>query len=93
MQSIVQDELEDRCFLCGSTTWLERHHCIGGSYRKLSDRYGLTVKLCHRCHNEPPIGVHFNKDAAMYLRQAAQKAFEKKYSHDEFLRVFGRNFL
>lgn len=93
MQSIVQNELDDRCFLCGSTTWLERHHCIVGSYRKLSDQYGLTVKLCHYCHNEPPLGAHFNRDTAEYLRKAAQRAFEKKYSHDEFIRVFGRNFL
>ena len=93
MQSIIQDELEDRCFLCGSPVRLERHHCIGGSYRKLSDRYGLVVKLCHSCHNEPPRGVHFNRDAADFLRKTAQEAFEAKYSHELFLQVFGRNFL
>ena len=91
MKSIVQNEHE--CFICGKKIGLERHHCIGGSNRKNSEKYGLTVYLCHFCHNEPPRGVHFNKDTADYIRQEAQKAFEKTHTREEFIKIFGRNFL
>lgn len=48
------------CYLCGKAANLECHHVFGGANRKASDRYGLTVRLCHKCHNEPPRGVHHN---------------------------------
>ena len=44
---------ERECFLCGrngADDPLDKHHIFGGAYRKKSERYGLTVYLCHdRC--------------------------------------------
>lgn len=93
MRSIIQTE--KRCYLCGSTVGLERHHCIHGSgWRQLADKYGLTVYLCGRCHRDGKVGVHGqNTEADMKLKRAAQRAFEKKWNHDIWMLQFKRNYL
>lgn len=91
MKSIIQTKRE--CFICGSTYCLERHHLLGGPNRKHSEKYGLTVDLCHEHHNEPPDGVHHNKENREWLCRIGQKAFEAIYGHDEFMRIFKRNYL
>lgn len=84
-----------RCFLCGSYNWIERHHIFGGANRKKSDKYGLVIDLCHYCHNEPPNGVHHNRQAMLELRQYGQrKAMEEQgWTTEDFIREFGRNYL
>lgn len=81
------------CFLCGSTQSLERHHIFGGANRKNSEKYGLVVYLCHWCHNEPPNGVHHNINTNNLLKRYGQKVFENGHSHEEFMRIFGKNYL
>lgn len=91
-RSIIQKERE--CFVCGSRIWLECHHILSGNpNRKLSEKYGLKVYLCHYCHNEPPNGVHFNKANRLKLQQIAQKAFINTYPELDFVRIFGKNYL
>lgn len=92
IRSIISDKR--RCFLCGSTMNLERHHCIHGhGWRPLADKYGLTVYLCARCHRDWQNGVHGqNKVADLYLKRVAQRAFEEKYGFAEWMKVFGRNY-
>lgn len=84
-----------KCFLCGSYNWIEAHHIFGGPNRKKSDKLGLVVDLCHYCHNEPPNGVHHNRQAMLELRQYGQrKAMEEQgWTTEEFIRQFGRNYL
>ncbi len=86
---------EDKCFLCGSRSWLETHHIFNGPNRKKSTEYGLVVKLCHFCHNEPPNGIHHNKERRQYLQDLAQRQAMKVYgwSVDDFRRIFGKNYL
>lgn len=92
MKSIMQDKEE--CYLCHTTYWLEEHHIFGGNpNRKKSEKYGLKVKLCHFCHNEPPNGVHFNQEKMLKLKQAGQRAFEEHYPDKDFLIEFGRNYI
>lgn len=93
MKSIISDE--ERCYLCGSTVGLERHHCIHGTGgRKLADKYGLTVMLCAKCHRDGATGVHGrNSEADRHLKKLAQKKFEEKHGHDKWMEVFGRNYL
>ena len=93
MNSIIQTE--HNCFLCGRADWLEKHHIFGASNRKNSEKYGLTVYLCHWCHNEPPDGVHFNAENMLALRKWAQKQAMENYGWDEaeFIRIFGRSYL
>ena len=90
--SILTDNY-DVCFLCGSYIWIERHHIYGAANRKISDKYGLWVPLCHYCHNEPPIGVHHNAERDETLKRTAQIMFERTHTHDEFMKLIGKNYL
>ena len=81
------------CFFCGRAYPLEKHHIFGGANRKKSEKYGLWVYLCHRCHNEPPDGVHFNKENMDKLRRIGQKAFMAAYPEKDFLKEFGKNYI
>ena len=38
-------------------------------------------------------GVHNDVALDVELKQTAQRAFEKKYSHELFMSVFGKNYL
>ena len=93
MKSIIQKE--KKCFICDTTNWLEVHHIFEGANRKLSEKYGLKVWLCHYDHNEPPNGVHHNKERMLELKQIGQKAFMKYYNKtaDEFRQIFGKSYV
>lgn len=91
-KSIMQSEKV--CYLSGRTDWLEKHHLYQGANRKLSEKYGLWVYLNHYWHNEPPNGVHFNKENMECLHKKGQEAFEKVHgTREDFMRIFGRNYL
>lgn len=96
--SIVQNKKE--CFLCGEKkeygyNRLELHHCFGGvANRKLSDKYGLVVWLCgETCHRNGPNAVHKNRESDLIIKRAAQRAFEKDHTREEFIRVFGKSYI
>ncbi len=88
--SIITSKM-DRCFICGAYG-VEIHHIMGGANRKNSTKYGLVVPLCRGCHTGDN-GVHMNKDRNDALKRIAQSRFEQKYSHDEWMSIFGRNYL
>lgn len=89
-KSILQKDR--RCFLCGRVTDLECHHVLGGPNRKWSEKYGLTVFLC-RDHHTGQHGIHYDRKAGDSLKRLAQIAFEARYSHDEWMEIFGKNYL
>lgn len=97
MESIIQTEKE--CFLCGkngATDPLECHHILFGSAnRKLSEKYGLTVWLCgDSCHRNGPLSVHRNREVADRVKAIAQSRWEFNYgTREDFIRLFGRNYL
>ena len=78
--------------MCGRRA-TEVHHVFGGANRKNSDEYGLIIGLCHDCHNEPPRGVHHNAETMQKLHEIGQRAFEAEHTHEEFMRIFGKNYL
>lgn len=84
-----------KCFLCGSHVWIESHHIFGGANRKKSDKLGLVVDLCHYCHNEPPNGVHHNREAMLEIRRYGQRKAmqEQGWTTEKFIKEFGRNYL
>lgn len=88
--SIVQADT-DYCYICGRYG-TEKHHIFGASNRKWSTKYGLIVGLCYN-HHRGNNGVHFNKELNMKLKQEGQRAFMEHYPQDDFLAVFGKNFL
>ena len=89
--SIVQKD-EIRCFVCGRMTGLECHHILGGPNRKWSEKYHLTVMLCHD-HHTGPAGAQYNRQLGDSLKRLAQIAFEARYSHDEWMQIFRKNYL
>jgi len=93
MKSIIQENKE--CYKCGSTNWLEEHHIFGGANRKISERNGLKIYLCHTHHNEPPTGIHFNKEFMEQMHKTGQRIWQEKYSKtkEDFIREFGKNYL
>ena len=65
---------------------------FGVGNRKLSDKYGLIVGLCYN-HHRGNEGVHFNRELDLELKRYAQEKFTEMYSQDEYLALFGRNYL
>ena len=62
---------------------------FGGANRKFSEKYGLKIHICgERCHRN-------GKDAVdMAIKAAGQKIFESECgSHDDFMRIFGKNYI
>ena len=74
---------------------LEKHHVFGGAYRSKSEKLGMTVHLCHNCHNEPPKGVHHNAEMNRQLKARAQRKAMEYYgwSVEDFINMFGKNYL
>ena len=38
-------------------------------------------------------GVHFDRELDLRLKRECQEEFEKRHSHEEFMAIFGRNYL
>lgn len=91
MDSILTNEV-NKCMICGKPreAW---HHVFGGPNRNASEKYGLKIPLCNQHHNMSDYSVHFNKELNLEAKRIAQEAFEMKYSHSEFMKVFGKNYI
>ena len=92
--SIMQTQ--KRCYITHSTVRLHQHHIFEGTAnRAKSEEYGCWVWLREDLHNMSDYGVHGkNGDALMLmLKQACQREFEKRYGHEKFMQVFGKNYL
>lgn len=100
-RSIIQDKNEHRCYLCKLFEEeyhfrmdLEEHHIFfGNPNRSLSERYGLKVYLCLNHHRIGREAVHRNRETDLMLKQIGQRAFEERYGHDQFVAVFGKNWI
>ena len=89
-KSIVQKD--ERCFFCGRTTDLQTHHIFPAANRKWSDKYGLTIRVCPECHIGKD-GVQYNRKKADSVKRLGQIAFEARHSHEEFMAIFGKNYI
>ena len=93
MKSILQDE--KKCFMCGATYALHKHHIFFGANRKNSEKYGLWVWLRWDYHiaDSPHATPHNDKPTDDWLKRMAQRRFEETHSRAEFMRIFGRSWL
>lgn len=100
-KSIMHNKQDRTCYLCmllrqdyDTRSGLQEHHAMPGTAnRKLSERYGLKVYLCLEHHTAGPFAVHNNARVQRLIQGNAQKVFEKKYSHEKWMEVFGRNYI
>jgi len=91
-RSILQDEKE--CFICKKPYGLHKHHVFGGANRKLSEKYGLWLWLCPYHHNMSDKGVHHDRELDLELKRYAQQRFEyERGTREDFIRIFGKNWL
>lgn len=100
-KSIMQDKRGGECYLCNMLLGIdtpaacrEEHHVMHGTAnRRLSEHYGLKVYLCPYHHRTGLEAVHMSPRTDLLLKQTAQRIFEKKYSHERWMEVFGKNYL
>lgn len=100
MKSIMQDKQAHTCYLCMmlhsdySEKQTQEHHVFfGTANRRLSEKYGLKVYLCLEHHETGRDAVHRNAETALLVKQAGQRAFEKRWPDLDFRKIFGKNFL
>lgn len=100
-KSIIQDKRGGECYLCNMLLGIdtpaacrEEHHVMHGTAnRKLSEHYGLKVYLCPYHHRNGPQAAHRCRQTDILIKQAAQRVFERKYSPEKWMEVFGKNYL
>lgn len=82
------------CYISSTKKDIHIHEVFyGTANRKKSIQHGCCVPLMASLHNMSDKGVHFNKTLDMRLKREMQRAFEKVYSHEEFMSVFHKNYL
>ena len=92
-ESVLSNERE--CLRCKTTQNLHVHHIFNGAYRKKSEKYGYWCYLCFECHVGSR-GVHTTIPGRHYwntLKGQCQEDFEKTHTREEFIKVFGQNYL
>lgn len=99
-KSIMQDQSCKQCFLCmlfdsdHREKPVHNHHIFyGNGRRQISEAYGFTVNLCINHHNAGKEAVHENINYDRILKQMCQQAYEMNHSHEEFMQIFGENFI
>ena len=87
--------MENKCYVCGTTYNLHRHHVFyGTSNRKNSEKYNMVVCLCAAHHNMSSTGVHSNKKLDLRLKKEYQLRWEKENGNrEDFMKIFGKNYL
>lgn len=91
-ESLLQTE--KKCYVTGSPVNLHKHHIYAGiGRRQKSEEWGCWVWLRADWHNMANYGVHFNKILDRELKAKCQVAFERKYGHEKFMEVFGKNYV
>ena len=82
------------CYICGRGGKLHKHHIFGGNpNRGHSEDCGLTVHLCPKCHTIGKEAVHKDAEIMEGLHKIGQAAFERNHTREEFVRIFGKNYL
>jgi len=89
-------EVPERCHRCGIEGQMAHHHLIPGKPgRQLSEKYGLVVPLCPRCHEFVHSGKVLGTKALHQMRRYGQMLCMEKqgWTEDQFREVFGKSYL
>lgn len=89
-KSIIPQDDERKCYLCGDWNATDTHHCIfGTANRRKADEDGLTVRLCATCHRR----LHDHGEGKVLLQQIAQHCWEAIYGdREDFIARFGKSY-
>lgn len=86
---------DEMCGYCKVRRASEIHHIIHGTSgnRALSEMYSKAclIPLCRECHHEVHHGIGENLD--LILKKQAQEDFEILYPNEDWVQIFGRNYL
>lgn len=85
--SIITNDLSV-CYICKRPKD-DLHEIYSGAYRKLSMVYGAVLPLCRECHCK----IHNDNDMALKYKKLYQTLFEQKYTRDDFIKIFKKNYL
>lgn len=87
--SIFTDDL-DTCMFCGRYA-TDLNEVFRGRNRLNSMRYGAVQPLCRNCHNK----ITYDNELENKWKIKGQKAVMKYYkmSKEEFIEIFGRNYI
>lgn len=88
------------CYLCArlnddySEKVTEEHHILFGSGRRgLAEAEGIKVDLCIDHHRTGQQAVHNCRETRELLCRIAQEEYEQTHTHDEWMRLAGKNYL
>lgn len=90
-KSIVISDM-DGCYLCGRPRECIHHIYTGTANRKISDKHGFILPLCHE-HHTGKDGIHFNREVDLRVRRACQRRYEETHSREDFIKLIGRSYL
>lgn len=100
-KSIMHNKEDKTCYLCmlmdgnyQKHSWLHEHHIFGGDpNRSHSEEYGLKIYLCVPHHQTGKFAVHRCQETQDLLHKIGQREFEERYSRQQFVDIFGKNYL
>jgi len=94
-KSIIPNN-DEYCYLCKRigiyTKATDEHHLVfGTANRKISDREGLTINLCHTHH----MRLHQHGEYKEELQQLAEKTWleHNNKTIEDWLKIFDKNYL
>ena len=88
--SLFTSDLE-HCIICGKKKD-NLHEVFYGKNRQNSIKYNCILPLCLD-HHTGKNGIHSNKKMDLYYKQLCQKKLEENCNRDDFIKLFGRNYL
>lgn len=94
----ILHQKDGTCYLCMQEgiyriwPYTEEHHIFDGPNRIHSEAEGLKVYLCIS-HHRGRKGVHSDINLMRQLQRIGQQAYEKTHSRQQFMQLFGRNYL
>lgn len=92
--SIIVEDLSKCCVPnCESVSLIHKHEIFYGAYRHVSIKYGLVIPLCPFHHTIGEFAIHNNREMDLYYKRLGQAVFERKYSHELFMREFKIDYL
>lgn len=89
MKSIIPNDRKRHCYICGRNCTTQIHHMIPGSYRQMSEAYGLKVNLCPECHGR----LHDKSVRYREMKQFAEIQFLKHHAYTLWLQEFTKDYL